>query len=221
MTHEPTTSTSRRDAATFAVRLGALAALAGGAILLYAIVFGRAEGDAMLGGAGGLLLLVGVALADLGLALRPHTVSPVTGVAPSTGAAAYFIHLWAGEIPLVNTFWLRGVSMNIVLLLTHLLTAGTALLIVYAAYWCALSVPIWRSSARYRGPRIWSFLARVSVVLGLLRMAVSGSCTASSRRGQGIVRRSPANRPLHVPARGRACARPSGPVLSSTRACRT
>jgi hypothetical protein len=173
MTQELTTFTARRFAATLAVVLGALAALSGAAIVLGAGVFLAAEGAAMLAGAGILVLLVGLALLGLGIALRSHLGSGVTGVAPAAGATAYFARLWAGDVPLGITFWLWGVCLNIVVALPYLNTAHPAFLVLHAAYWCAVSVPIWRSSARYQGSSLWSTLARAYVVLGLLRIAVA------------------------------------------------
>lgn len=76
MTREPTVSGMRRAGAALARVLGALATVAGAAIILYAILFLRAEGAAMLAGAGILFLLVGLPLLGLGLALRPRAKQP-------------------------------------------------------------------------------------------------------------------------------------------------
>jgi hypothetical protein len=53
--------------------------------------------------------------------------------------------------------------------LTFVVTPGQATQFLYLAYYAFLVVAIWRSSEKYRGPKVWGMLARVSVMLGVIR----------------------------------------------------
>ncbi len=102
---------------------------------------------------------------------------PPTAPAPRPAAAPrppYFRRLLAGDVALAEAYWIWGVGMG--LLFTVL--AGAAehhpfvlavlellALIVGIVAWVA----VWQSAGKYAGPRIWAVLARLSVVLGILR----------------------------------------------------
>jgi hypothetical protein len=58
--------------ATLAILFGAIGSFVGGAILVYAVGFGKTEGDAMFAGAGFFILIVALPLLGLGLLLRPR-----------------------------------------------------------------------------------------------------------------------------------------------------
>lgn len=86
--------------------------------------------------------------------------------------------LWNGEISLPVTYWIWGVVGNRVTF-AAVLVAGDSfasplfmvgVVACYLAYFVVTAVAIWRSSARYRGPRIWADLSRVSLGLGIFRV---------------------------------------------------
>src|SRR5450631_3912913 len=98
----------------------------------------------------------------------------------------YFVRHWRGELSLPRSYWLDGVLMfgvgvNILLIVVEvtsivLLRSSPPILVAIlvgvialdlAAYVWAL-VGIWRSAVRYTGARVWSILARVAIVLGVL-----------------------------------------------------
>jgi len=96
--------------------------------------------------------------------------------------------IWKGEIGLAETFWLYGVlglaALHFVgqfvllqLALTGaegILVLGLAFLTFAGGYQVLISVGVWRSAARYAGPRAWAHAARVAVaaLLALLAFGV-------------------------------------------------
>ena len=99
--------------------------------------------------------------------------------------ASYFLRHWRGELSLPRSYWLNGVlifgfGVNILLLIIEvasivLLRSSPPILIAIlvgvialdlAAYVWAL-VGTWRSAVRYTGPRFWSILARIAIVVGV------------------------------------------------------
>lgn len=96
----------------------------------------------------------------------------------SEGVGRELTKLWRGEESLASTYWIFGmVGTGIfkgVLYLTQGLVAVNiailALAIIYAAF---VYVAIWRSAIHYQGPRLWSVLARVMVVIGAAWLALS------------------------------------------------
>jgi hypothetical protein len=85
-------------------------------------------------------------------------------------------NLWAGELPLGDTFWRYaigyGLLVNLVttVLFFALLVADAGPVVLMAAF--ALPIPynllvvvaVWRSADRYPGPRKWADLARVGAL---------------------------------------------------------
>lgn len=89
----------------------------------------------------------------------------------------HMARLWRGEVSLPVTYWVWGALFNslmrllivLVLFVTYRsLVVGIGLAVLYLAYCVFIIVAIWRSSARYTGPRIWRDLARVSLALVLI-----------------------------------------------------
>ena len=89
--------------------------------------------------------------------------------------------LWQGRLLLWITYWICGVAgnMGFVALLVLIYAAGGAaaeasLWLVYAcslAWFVLIFVGIWRAAGRYPGPAIWALLARLGVLVGVVRMA--------------------------------------------------
>lgn len=85
--------------------------------------------------------------------------------------------LWAGDMPLVKAFWdyaiLYGLVLNglttiaaLALYTTDLPAAvGFAVFLLPLPYNLFVLVAVWRSAARYAGPRHWAEAARIVVVV--------------------------------------------------------
>jgi len=93
--------------------------------------------------------------------------------------------LWAGDVPLAETFWQYAVVYG--LLINFVATALSLVLAVAEAspwvYVAAFFLPtpynvlaivaVWRSAERYEGPRKWADLARLVTLVGMLLLTVS------------------------------------------------
>lgn len=111
------------------------------------------------------------------------TVVPIA--APAKGGSFVARH-WRGDISLPKSYWLNGVllfglGINAILaivfliavnLLLHNLGAAWGIGIVYIALncgaWVWAVVGVWRSASKYQGPRVWSVLAKIAIVLGVV-----------------------------------------------------
>lgn len=86
--------------------------------------------------------------------------------------------VWRGQLSLPMTYWVWGVLGNRVTfaLVLAILSATTSaivastMLMAYASYFVFVAVAIWRSSARYAGPRVWRDLSRISLSLSTVRV---------------------------------------------------
>ena len=86
----------------------------------------------------------------------------------------FFIKFWNGDLSLPMSYWLVGVLFSAVVgFIIGIFVISTGLqpdaifgfLIPWYIY---TTVGIWRSSDRYKGPKFWSILAKIAVVLGVL-----------------------------------------------------
>lgn len=85
--------------------------------------------------------------------------------------------LWSGDMPLVRAFWDVAVIGGLLLnastsiaafaLFTTELSAwvGVAVFLLPLPYNLLAVVAVWRSAARYPGPRHWATAARIAVLL--------------------------------------------------------
>jgi len=96
--------------------------------------------------------------------------------------------LWNGDFPLSNTYWIYG-YLGSILFALPLIYWETALtykswsrtfiwvFLSYVAwtmvYRIFISVAIWRSASKYTGPNRWAVLAKLTVVIGVLRLLVN------------------------------------------------
>jgi hypothetical protein len=99
---------------------------------------------------------------------------------------SYFKRHWRGELSLPRSYWLNGVlifgiGINLVFMVVfyaaiYASEGNTAVVIVVclldmvldlAGYIWAL-VGTWRAAGRYQGPKFWSILARIAMVIGVL-----------------------------------------------------
>ncbi|HLI65928.1 MAG TPA: hypothetical protein VKU90_06150 [Caulobacteraceae bacterium] len=109
----------------------------------------------------------------------------MASVAAASKRRSFIVRHWRGELSLPRSYWIDGVlifglGINILFIvaticavvLLHgspaLMTAAllTALAVQVLVYIWAV-VGVWRSAGRYAGPKVWSILARVVVVLGV------------------------------------------------------
>jgi hypothetical protein len=90
-----------------------------------------------------------------------------------------FGRIWRGESRLWVTYWLWGVGGNMAFLAVLIAMAYQQISPIWLWHVYELSViwfifvfgAIFRSTAHYRGPRIWTALARLGVMIGVARMA--------------------------------------------------
>jgi hypothetical protein len=85
--------------------------------------------------------------------------------------------LWAGEVPLGEAFWTYAVAGGLLInaigtiLWLWALSSGASLLLIYLPmavpipYNVFMLVAVWRSAARYTGPRERADLARAAIIL--------------------------------------------------------
>ncbi len=89
---------------------------------------------------------------------------------------------WLGKEPLWLTYWILGVAGNMgfvaLLLTTYAIAGPTAQPLLWGLYLMSLAWfvfifgAIWRAAGVYVGRRIWPLLARLGVLVGILRMGV-------------------------------------------------
>ena len=101
------------------------------------------------------------------------------GILGAPRAVGRFVRkLWRGDYGLARTFWGLWISVSIAAgLLLGSLSGGEAALLglLQFGYTVVVLVGIWRAATRYEGLKIWSILAKASVLLvpGLLVLGLS------------------------------------------------
>lgn len=87
--------------------------------------------------------------------------------------------LWRGETPLAQAYWSYGFVLNGVFASVALVIGSDVPAYVgfvwwpfYLAYFAVVLVAVWRSSERYPGPRLWAMLARVAVLVDVIRLVL-------------------------------------------------
>lgn len=75
--------------------------------------------------------------------------------------------LWAGDVPLFETFWIYFFAAVIVLQVVGAALGVLGILFFLAALgWAGFMVrPIWLAADKYAGPKHWAVLAKVAAVL--------------------------------------------------------
>jgi hypothetical protein len=107
----------------------------------------------------------------------------------------YVKKLWRGEERLWVTYWFFGALGNIAFIVLSVFlgefgfydafeNAGLNVWLVSVAYGIFMFVAIWKSAGNYEGKRIWSILARVAVVIAVLRTL--GGLARDLQQTQGI-----------------------------------
>ena len=82
----------------------------------------------------------------------------------------------SGYFGLAKTFWVYGFMVRVVAsVLLNIITSTTGFVIffiVYSVYETLVLMGIWNASDNYKGLAIWAVLAKVTVVLGAIMLAV-------------------------------------------------
>ena len=87
----------------------------------------------------------------------------------------FFIKFWNGDLSLPMSYWLVAVVFGIIVgLVVLMITIATGmpevmmsiLLLPWVVY---VSVGCWRSSDKYRGPKFWSIIVKILVIIGIIR----------------------------------------------------
>lgn len=111
-----------------------------------------------------------------------YAVDESPPIVPFEKQGNYFVRLFAGDVPLVVTYWVWGGILGAVLTVVagaiefnyaSIITKPYGATLVRAFYWLVLAyaifiwVAIWRSAGKYQGSG-WGVVARVMVVMGVL-----------------------------------------------------
>lgn len=89
---------------------------------------------------------------------------------------------WLGQLPLWLTYWILGVGGNMsfvaLLLATYGIAGPAAQPLLWGFYLASLVWfififgAIWRAAGVYPGRRLWPLLARLGVLIGIVRMSL-------------------------------------------------
>ena len=85
-----------------------------------------------------------------------------------------FVAFWNGDVSLVKSYWLIGVllTIGVVLVATFLVIAVglpyEAMFGIYIPWVIYITVGVWRSADKYKGPKFWAILAKIAMVIGVL-----------------------------------------------------
>jgi hypothetical protein len=131
---------------------------------------------------------------------RPVIAAKLDGEADTSVAAGdtstrngYFRRLWQGEVSLAMTYWVWGALAGFVAMILAAIVSETAPLLglllgpVMIGYYVFIVIAIWRSAGRYPGPRVWAALAKIMVVLSILRSCGEIARTLNEASGGRIL----------------------------------
>lgn len=89
----------------------------------------------------------------------------------------FFSKLANGDFGLAKTYWVYGVLVSIALNITFKLISSYEVVLIGLAATIAYSVPlymgIWRAASKYPGNKIWSVLAKIATILGVIMVVFS------------------------------------------------
>tara|TARA_B100000686_G_scaffold333954_1_gene400492 strand:+ start:148 stop:462 length:315 start_codon:yes stop_codon:yes gene_type:complete len=94
----------------------------------------------------------------------------------------YFHRFWDGELSLPQSYWVVGVLISIpvgALLGVFIGIIGAPINTMYAFFipwYVYIIVGVWRSSDKYKGPKVWAILAKILMILSAVRL-VAGLIT--------------------------------------------
>ena len=87
----------------------------------------------------------------------------------------YFSDFFEGKLSLPHSYWIFGIVYSLVVgLVIAIFVIGLGMpdrtVNVLAFPWLIyIAVGVWRSSDKYKGPKIWSILAKIAVVLSVIQ----------------------------------------------------
>jgi hypothetical protein len=88
---------------------------------------------------------------------------------------SFFGKLANGDFGLAKTYWLYGVLVGFVTNILIMAISSTGILVVVFLALVAYSVPlylgVWRAANKYEGRKLWSILAKIATVLGVIMLA--------------------------------------------------
>ena len=88
--------------------------------------------------------------------------------------ANFFVKFWNGDLSLPMSYWLVGIVFGLVVgfsigMLAYSMgipeSAINFLILPWAIY---STVGIWRSSDKYKGPKFWSVLTKIFLIIGVI-----------------------------------------------------
>jgi hypothetical protein len=108
-----------------------------------------------------------------------HSEVSNTGETSSSTSGAFLLKLAQGDYGLPKTYWLFGVLGNLLFIFPTMLFAAAEsmpllflTLIAHLAYSLIVAVGTWRASDKYLGPKAWAILAKIFVIVFILRLFV-------------------------------------------------
>ena len=87
----------------------------------------------------------------------------------------YFAEFFDGNLSLPHSYWLFGVVYSIIVgVIIAIIVVSFGMpdktINVLALPWLIyISIGIWKSSDKYKGPKFWSILAKIAVVLSVIQ----------------------------------------------------
>ncbi len=90
----------------------------------------------------------------------------------------YFMKFFDGELSLPHSYWLVGIVYSIVvgilaaIIILSLSLPEKTLSVLILPWIIFVSIGIWRSSDKYKGPKFWAILAKIAVVISIIQSIV-------------------------------------------------
>ena len=90
----------------------------------------------------------------------------------------FFQKFWDGDLSLPLSFWIFGFLMSIPVglligVFAILIGAPDNVMFAFVLPWQVfIIVGIWRSSDKYKGPKVWAILTKIMMVLTAIRLVV-------------------------------------------------
>ena len=94
----------------------------------------------------------------------------------------YFHRFWDGELSLPQSYWVVGTLLGIAVgfiigVFTFMIGAPENTMYAFFIPWYVyVIVGVWRSSDKYKGPKAWAVLAKITTILWAIRL-VAGMVT--------------------------------------------
>jgi DNA-binding helix-hairpin-helix protein with protein kinase domain len=109
---------------------------------------------------------------------NPASITPIANSSISGQSSNFFVKLMRGDFGLARTYWGLGAGVGtIVNILFDFLESNISdalfglIGLAYIAYIVMWFIGVWRASNRYTGPRIWSILAKIIVIIASIVLA--------------------------------------------------